>query len=250
VQPVLQDDGPFPVCPIAYSEQFSDTMNYFRAMLHKDERSKRALDVTTEVIQLNAANYTAWYFRRLILEAIKVDYYDELAFITQMALDNPKNYQIWHHRHVVVDMLQDPTKEIDFTAEILAEDAKNYHAWSHRQWVIRTFNLWENEIHYCEYLLLKDVWNNSAWNQRYFVVKHLGLTDELIRKEILYAQEKISKAPNNESSWNYLLGLIKGRKLDEFPEIELFCNEKKNRLGHVCTRGGYFGRLFGRKWKA
>jgi len=228
VTPVLQDDGPFPVCPIAYNEQFVDTMNYFRAMIQKNERSKRSLDVTTEVILLNPANYTAWYYRRLILESIKYDYYEELEFITQVALDNPKNYQIWHHRHVVVDTLKDPSKELEFTAKILSEDSKNYHAWSHRMWVIRTFGLWENELKYCEDLLTFDVRNNSAWNQKYFVVKHFGLNDETIFKEIQYTKEKICKAPNNESAWNYLIGLTKGRKLSEFPVIEQFCDEKKD----------------------
>jgi len=204
-------------------------MNYFRAMVQKDERTKRSLDVTTEVIEINPANYTAWHFRRLILEAINADFHEELQFVTQMALDNPKNYQIWHHRHVLVESLNDPSKELEFTAKILLEDAKNYHAWSHRMWVIRTFNLWGDELNYCEKLLTDDVRNNSAWNQRYFIIKnHLGLNNQTIMNEIEYTKEKIGKAPNNESAWNYLIGLTKNRKLSEFPVIEQFCNEKKD----------------------
>jgi len=36
-------------------------MNYFRAILKSGEISQRALDLTTAVVDLNAANYAAWY---------------------------------------------------------------------------------------------------------------------------------------------------------------------------------------------
>lgn len=51
----------------------------------------------------------------------------------------PKNYQVWHHRRVLVEWLQDASSEKYLTEAVLAKDAKNYHAWQHRQWVIRTF---------------------------------------------------------------------------------------------------------------
>uniref|UniRef100_A0A6B2LBA1 Protein farnesyltransferase/geranylgeranyltransferase type-1 subunit alpha n=1 Tax=Arcella intermedia TaxID=1963864 RepID=A0A6B2LBA1_9EUKA len=201
-------------------------MNYLRAFLRKDERSERALEVTKEAIALNPANYTAWHYRRVILDALKADYQAELAYVTQMAMDNPKNYQIWHHRQVVVERLGDASKELEFVGEILEEDAKNYHAWSHRQWVIRKWGLWENELAYCEKLLSLDIRNNSAWNQRYFVAAHEGLSKEVISREIDFAISKISRTPNNESAWNYLLGVIKNHKLSEFPIIQTFCQEK------------------------
>lgn len=58
VVPVEQDDGPNPVVPIAYKEEFTETMNYFRALYRADERSPRALQLTTEAIKLNSGNYT------------------------------------------------------------------------------------------------------------------------------------------------------------------------------------------------
>jgi protein farnesyltransferase/geranylgeranyltransferase type-1 subunit alpha len=37
-----------------------DTMNYFRAVIQAEEKSERALELTTDVISVNSANYTAW----------------------------------------------------------------------------------------------------------------------------------------------------------------------------------------------
>lgn len=47
--------------------------------------------------------------------------------------------QVWHHRRVLVEWLQDPTQEMELTGDALMQDPKNYHAWQHRQWAIKTF---------------------------------------------------------------------------------------------------------------
>jgi protein farnesyltransferase/geranylgeranyltransferase type-1 subunit alpha len=135
VVPVPQDDGPSPVVPIAYRDDFREVMDYFRALYLAGERSPRALRLTAEAIEVNPGNYTVWHFRRLILEALDYDLLQEMNFVEKIAECNPKNYQIWHHKRWLAEKLGPDVanKEHEFTMKILALDAKNYHAWSHRQ---------------------------------------------------------------------------------------------------------------------
>lgn len=98
------------------------------------------------MIDQNPAHYTAWEFRRKCLKALKKDLVAELRFIevctttpyrttTQhtharththtcvcalfaqgIAYDSPKNYQIWYHRRAVVELLGDPSAELQVRA--------------------------------------------------------------------------------------------------------------------------------------
>lgn len=117
----------------------SDVYDYFRAVLAMQEKSERALELTTNALRLNAANYTVWQYRREILQALEKDLYEELDYTTGIIHNNSKNYQVWHHRRVIVEWLNDASKELQLTEEILDIDAKNYHAWQHRQWAIQTY---------------------------------------------------------------------------------------------------------------
>ena len=141
VVPLEQDDGPGdPVVSIQYTAQFVDTMNYFRAVVRADERTARTLSLTAEAIDLNAANYSAWYYRRLCLKAVTDGaathplWTEEFDFIDTIMAASPKNYQIWFHRQQVVEATQDASRELAAIARVLAGDAKNYHAFAHRQW--------------------------------------------------------------------------------------------------------------------
>lgn len=146
----------------AFDISVKDVYDYFRAILSTQEKSTRALELTKDALRLNAANYTVWqyrwvfdldfpcffsdheifcldFIRRDILKALDFDLQGELAYTEEIMIDNPKNYQVWHHRRVIVEWLNDSSHELALTEEILGMDAKNYHAWQHRQWAIQTF---------------------------------------------------------------------------------------------------------------
>uniref|UniRef100_K3WEF8 Protein farnesyltransferase/geranylgeranyltransferase type-1 subunit alpha n=1 Tax=Globisporangium ultimum (strain ATCC 200006 / CBS 805.95 / DAOM BR144) TaxID=431595 RepID=K3WEF8_GLOUD len=213
VPKIPQDDGPNPVVRIAYSESFTDVMDVFRGVLKLNEYSERTLNLTLDVIDENPANYTAWHFRRKVLEALSANLYDELQYTERMAIAHPKNYQIWHHRREICSMLKDGSAEKAFSAKAITGDSKNYHAWAHRQWAILTFDLWDGELAYIDSMLEDDVRNNSAWNQRWFVLKHTTSLDVSEReREVEYALTKIDIAVHNESPWNYIRGLVRGHE--------------------------------------
>lgn len=103
------------------------------------EKSERVLQLTQDAIELNAANYTVWQYRRDILKEMKADLWQELNYINSVIENYQKNYQVWYHRKVIVEWLKDGSSELEFTERVLEMDAKNYHAWQHRQWAIKTF---------------------------------------------------------------------------------------------------------------
>jgi len=63
VVPIPQDDGPHPLAQIAYSEHYAEAISYLRALMVGDgEMSERALELTGDIIAMNPAHYTVWYF--------------------------------------------------------------------------------------------------------------------------------------------------------------------------------------------
>ncbi|KAJ3010761.1 UNVERIFIED_CONTAM: CAAX geranylgeranyltransferase alpha subunit [Siphonaria sp. JEL0065] len=212
VLPIPLDEGPNPMSPIAYPQEYSKAMDYFRACARTNEKSQRVLDLTSEIIDLNPAHYTVWKVRQESLVALGSDLRKELEYTTTVGLEHHKNYQVWHHREVIVTLigldLDVIAKEKKYINDQFEIDAKNYHAWSYRQWLVRKFNAWEQELEDIDNLIEQDCRNNSAWNHRYFYFtsRPEGFDADSLSKEIQFSLDHVRKTPNNESPWNYLKG--------------------------------------------
>lgn len=214
------------------------------------EYSPRCLKLTEHIISMNPAHYTVWLYRFSIIKALGLAIPDEIEWLNSVALQHLKNYQIWHHRHLLIDsyypQIADDKDQVarlaaserDFITTMLAEDTKNYHVWSYRQFLVRRLQAWRDpeERRAVEGLIDDDVRNNSAWSHRFFLVftdpeqttagSHATEADPavppaVVDEELAYAKAKIELAPQNQSPWNYLRGvLVKGgRKLASVEEF-------------------------------
>lgn len=236
-----EHDGPLPLCQIAYTERFVEVHERFYAVLEKEEVSEEALALTEEVIDENSANYTAWWYRRRCLIALRRNLRDELCgFTTSWANKSLKNYQVWQHRRWIVEQLGDPKGELEFCADCLERDNdhKVYNIWAHRQWILRKFDLWESvreeELAFVNKYIDLDVRNNSAWNHRHTLILRYGILSD----EWDFIRTKADRAPSNESLWNYALSVA--RRTDQWAELLALCKcygrsgDEENRFALYC----------------
>lgn len=229
------------IMDIKYTARYEEAFGYFRAMLVRDELSERSLALTADCIDLQASNFSVWYFRRRILKQLRHHQNAELGFVEKVIENEPKNYQVWHHRKTIVEWLKDGSHEKHLTASILRIDSKNYHAWQHRQWALKEFALWDGELEFTDTQLAMDIRNNSAWNHRYFVTKETRRFEDTdwLTKELRLVQKRVEQLPTNESSWSYLRGLLTLAFgcINNHAETRHFCyrilKELNNRPSHL-----------------
>ncbi|KAK4703335.1 protein farnesyltransferase/geranylgeranyltransferase type-1 subunit alpha, partial [Phenoliferia sp. Uapishka_3] len=222
--PMKQDDAPNALVPIAYTAQYRDAMDLFRALVKAGEKSPRALDLTEDLIRMNPGHYSIWSYRARILLETQADLSLELDLMDELVKEHLKSYQVWQHRRTIVLALGSSSRELPFTSRALSLDSKNYHTWAYRQWVLCEFfssskdgenvkekEVWEGEGRYVEGLLEDDIRNNSAWNHRFFceVARRGTVSKEVLDGELEFVKSKLALAPNNPSAWNYIRGLLK-----------------------------------------
>ncbi len=63
---ILQNDGPSPIVPINYTQEYTKLMNHFRFACHDDIKTHLTFDLTTEILMINPSHYSVWkvsYFK-------------------------------------------------------------------------------------------------------------------------------------------------------------------------------------------
>ncbi|KAI8903732.1 hypothetical protein EDD86DRAFT_230568 [Gorgonomyces haynaldii] len=232
VERIEQDDGPFPICSINYTQEYRQNMDIFRGICKRGEYSERVLELTWDIIQDNPGHYTVWKYRLDTLKHLKSSIPAERDRLERLASENPKSYQLWHHRQALAEMECNPQEEMVFLDLMIAEDSKNYHAWAYRQWLVKKFDLFQQDLQDTTRLIEEDVRNNSAWNQRYFCYKHTQLLD--LEKETAFCQKMIQMAPSNPAPWNYLRAIyeLKHTPLDS---LSGFCDQYPNVVPSLYT---------------
>lgn len=213
------------LCDIMYTDQYKQLMGIFNALLNLNEYSERSLIIANMVIDAIPAYYTAWCYKLDIVRKLKKDINEELLWLDEFTLENPKNYQIWSYR---IELLKENAKNEGGANEktvlkkenvilklMLEEDSKNHHVWGYKSWLMNFLKLdledLNLELAYSDFLITEDVLNNSAWCFRYNIVMKLvniGPQQELYLAELCYAKEKITLYPDNVSSWNYYYRII------------------------------------------
>ena len=211
ITPVPQFSDNVKILQIRYKPSDKAIMDIFRAVLLSKEISLRVYELTSAIISLFPTNYNAWVLRRKCLDKVKeIDCLEELNWLDKIILKNQKNYQIWHHRKLLIEKINDVSHEKKILKEVFKIESKNFHAWTHRIWMIRRFNNIEGEFEFIDNMLRHDIKNNSVWNYRFFLVKYINkdLNKEIIIKEIKYALKKIEFCPDNECPYCYIRGTI------------------------------------------
>ena len=146
------------------------------------------------------------------------DLEDERLFAIAVTQDNPKSYQVWHHRQWITERLHCHQSELDSVSLLLLMgDAKNHSAWVHRQWVAeellkatddKTGTL-DLEYDFMNTLLEADCFNHSVWAYRAWLTdlsvnQGWEQSDEAWQRECSVAAKWLAVDACNTSVWYYI----------------------------------------------
>lgn len=181
---------------------------------------------------------------------------NEMAYLVQLALRDPKCYQLWFHRkwiHEKVWKVEKSLKQdgkmtrkflegdMKICDKFLSKDERNFHAWNYRSYIVAnlmekfpedSLQIVENELSFLKTKLDANFSNYSAihFKSKYLVLKEriekkissdeqVELSLELIKNELKFVWDGLFIAPFEQALWiyqNWLLSFYRVTKVLAF----------------------------------
>ncbi|KAI5168188.1 protein farnesyltransferase/geranylgeranyltransferase type-1 subunit alpha [Nematocida sp. AWRm79] len=201
---------------INYTEEYVQLLKQHNNNMTNEDYSIQSLNTISCVLYHCPTNYTVWVDRRKVLEEIPREVYSfeqELVWTKKQAVENMKNYQVWHHLKYVLSKVENEISEDLDILEIVRKDTKNIHFWG--VFLACTKNV-ESALEYTKYFIEIDVRNNSAYSIRHTLII------PLLRKSTVHLNKEkdfllsLPILKHNLAFWNYVMALDK-----EFPACKL-----------------------------
>ncbi|KAF7527720.1 hypothetical protein PCG10_002188 [Penicillium crustosum] len=193
-------------------ENYKDLERLVSKKVAEHEYTLETLKKISELLSSNPEYYTAWNYRRQVLQyqfsqagdsddetaahSISELIINDLHFLIPLLRSFPKCYWIWNYRLWLLDgarrLLPLPEarqiwqQELALVGKMLTLDSRNFHGWGYRRFVVET-------------------------------LKELGTAEEatsMTQKEFEYAKKMIGANLSNFSAWHYRTKLIQSL-LDE-----------------------------------
>jgi protein farnesyltransferase/geranylgeranyltransferase type-1 subunit alpha len=214
---------------IDVSPKFKETHSKLYDLIASETYHADGFSISTQVIALNAANYTAWQYRRFYIGSLNPIpselLHAEFDFCNKLIHKSPKNYQVWQHRKWLSEKLMLSLTEINDRHEFyksefsvldgfLDEDSKNMNVFGQRVFLVELASnepfiedLYDDDVMATRKLILSDVRNNSAFSHRNFLLNRRykkEIPADIQEDELHFCREIVELTPHNESVWNYL----------------------------------------------
>ncbi|KAI2708929.1 uncharacterized protein N7518_009066 [Penicillium psychrosexuale] len=193
-------------------EKYKDLELSVSKKVAEHEYTIETLKKISELLSSNPEYYTAWNYRRLVLQ---------YQFSQAGGSDNETA------THSITQLI---INDLHFLIPLLRSFPKCYWIWNYRLWLLdearrllplpEAREIWQQELALVGKMLTLDSRNFHGWGYRRFVVetlKELGTAEEatsMTQKEFEYATKMIGANLSNFSAWHYRTKLIQSL-LDE-----------------------------------
>ncbi|PRP79859.1 protein geranylgeranyltransferase type II [Planoprotostelium fungivorum] len=204
----------------AHIDKFCKLSETVMALRNNEELTKEALKTAGTLLEMNFEFYTVWNFRREIIQRLSEEnsdsdalYKEELQFIQNAIMANPKSYWAWFHRKWIISRMSQPsyTKEIFLCNQLLEKDTRNFHCWGYRRWICQKMGAGEQEIFDFTTKKIEHLFSNySAWHERSRILSTYPAQQlkGLLQSELEYVQNAFFTSPDDQSAWFYYRWLI------------------------------------------